>query len=241
MAGRKIACVIVMMACGMAGAQTTQPAAPRVSATRAAATNRAPAVPADYSSPKKAVASFLQATDEKSLRDALVIAPESRASVEAFVGVMVSTIALQKEAEAQFGSAAAQYFSKATDAQLQRRLKVVNDAELTMNGTDAASINLPPDEEARQSGGTIELKKIDGQWKIDAASMFGLAKTPPETTAKRVRMAETLTGVTEQMIKDMPKFLSAGDAYQEYWNRSKEAVTRLSGGTGTLAAPATRP
>src|SRR5690349_15705854 len=67
----------------------------------------------DLSEPRKALASFMKATDEGAMREAMVVEPASKGVVDAFLGVMVATIAVQKEAQAQYGPAAAPYFSKA--------------------------------------------------------------------------------------------------------------------------------
>jgi hypothetical protein len=184
-------------------------------------------VAADYSSPRAAVASFLRASDEAGLREALVIAPESRREVEAFLGPMIATLALQKAAQAQFGAPAAQYFSKQTDAWIARRAQDVENAPLDVQGDNAAILHLPANEELKHAGADIELHRVNGQWKIDAASMFKVRNTPPATLAARVQLAEAITAETRQMIKDMPKFLSAGDAFQEWWKRSVEAQQRI--------------
>lgn len=209
-------------------AQSTQPATPPSAASTVPA--------ADYSDPRKTLATFLRANDEKSLREALLIPPEHRPEIDAFLGVMISQLNLQKAAQAQFGTAAAKNFSQATDDLVRRRLATLQAAEVTLRGSDGATIELPADPEVRQRATTMHLKKVDGAWKIDAAAMFGVANTPPEVMASRLKLANALRAVSDQMIKDLPTFLSASDAFQEYWNRSKAAEAQLSG-----RAPATRP
>jgi hypothetical protein len=220
---------LLLLGSTAAWAQSTRPTAPPASPTTTSPV-------ADYSDPKKTLATFLRASDEKSLRESLLITPQHSREIDAFLGVMISQLNLQKAAQAQFGTAAAKYFSQATDDLVRRRLQALQAAQVTLRGTDGATIELPADPEVRQRATTMELKKVDGAWKIDAAAMFGVAGATPEVMASRLKLANALQAVSDQMIKDLPKFLSAGDAFQEYWNRSKAAEAQLSGRT-----PSTRP
>jgi len=188
------------------------------------------AAQADYSDPRKAVASFMKANDEPAMREAIVVTPASKAAVDAFLGVMVATINLQKEAQAQYGPAAAPYFTKATDAQIQARLKTVATAPMEVHG-DRATVALPADEAARQSAGTIKLRKVGSDWKIEAETLFGIDVSPADVTARRIKEADAIRGVTDDMIKEIAarKYAAAGDAYQAYFLRSNDAVKAARG------------
>ena len=94
---------------------------------------------ADYSTPKKAIASFLsavQSTDEKAIKDALVVAPEHEEAVDAFVKLIMATNKLQKAAETRFGEQADQYFGVNTK-QMESRLKAIEASEAKMVGDSA--------------------------------------------------------------------------------------------------------
>jgi len=117
---------------------------------------------------------------------------------------------------------------KATDAQIQARLKTVTTAEMEIHG-DRATVALPADEASRQSAALIKLRKVNGDWKIEADSMFGIDTSPAEVTARRVKEAQAIKQVSEDMVKEIAarKYPSAGDAYQAYHIRSNDAVKSL--------------
>jgi hypothetical protein len=209
---RRAAAALLLLLAPVAAAADSQPA------TRPAA---------DYSDPRRAVQSFLRAADDAAMRDALLIDPAHRQAIDSFLGVMVATTRLRTAAEAQFGAGAAKYFSAATDAQLDARIKAIDAAPLQVNG-DTATLAIPADEASRQSGGTVIVRKTPGGWKVDAATLLGVTGMAQDKLAARMKLADTITAVTNQMIQDVNarKFASAGDAYQEYWNRTREAAAR---------------
>jgi hypothetical protein len=193
-----------------------------------AQTRPATASVADYSTPKTTIKSFLTAPDEAGMRAALAFAPETQADAEAFLQVMVATTRLQKAAESQYGFSAAKYFSTSTQEQIDERVKSLDKALVEMSADGRkATVTIPANEAAKQSGAVIELNKNNDQWKIDAASLFGIGQSSKQVTAQRVVVAKSLTQVTEQMIKDLGKFASPAEAYHEYWNRSREALSQI--------------
>jgi hypothetical protein len=181
--------------------------------------------PADYSEPQATVRSFLLATDEASMRAALVITPESERDVEPLLAAMIATTKLQKAAEQQFGKAATEIFAAPTQAIIDARLKMLTKAPVTISG-DTATVSLPRDPQTRSAAATITLIKRDGEWKIDAASMLGVKTASRADNDRHAALARALTDVTDQMIKDIQanKFASATDAYREYANRSRLAL-----------------
>ncbi len=190
-----------------------------------AATSGPAAGHGDYSEPRKALASFMKAEDEAAMREALIVDPGSKGAEDAFLGVMVATIQVQKEAQAQYGTAAAPYFSKATDAQIQAKLRLVASAPVDVQG-DRATVHLPEDRAARQAATDVKLRKVGSDWRIEAASLFNIEGTPAEVTAQRVKQAEAIRKVSDEMVKEIAarKYPSAGDAYRAYMTRSNEAI-----------------
>ncbi len=83
------------------------------------------------------------------------------------------------------------------------------------------------------------LKKIGNEWKLDAGTLFNLANVPQETTAHRTALAAKLTAISEAMSREIAggKFPSAGEAYQEFWNRSLAASKELEGAGGGTTQP----
>ncbi len=136
--------------------------------------------PADYSEPRAAMKSFLRAQDKAALLDALVIAPADQADVGAFIDVMDQTTKLQKAAQAEFGVGADKYFSDVTGAELAAKIKSIDAADVRIDG-DSARVILPADEAAKQASSKVKLKKVGPDWKIDAASLFGLGSPAAAT------------------------------------------------------------
>jgi len=208
-----------------------------VAETGAAATQGGAGVAADYSEPKKAVASFLkavQSTDRKAIQDAIVVSPDQAAAVDTYLKLIFATNNLEKAAEVKFGDQAEQYFGISAK-QLEARLKAVDDAPVKTVG-DSAIISLPADETTNQPGGTIVLKKEGNLWKLDAATLFGLNNTKDQTD-RSLALAAKMIPVTDEMTQEIGagKFASAGEAFQEFWSRSLE-VAKQAGGATTLPA-----
>ena len=157
-----------------------------------------------------------------------------------FIDVMDQTTKLQRAARAEFGVGADKYFSDVTGAELAAKIKSIDAADVRIDG-DSATVTMAANEAAKQASSTVKLKKVGANWKIDAASLFGLgspaaatepaaamAATAPAATQKtatdrRVEIAHSITETTQQMVIDIKarKFASASDAYQEYWNRTR--------------------
>jgi hypothetical protein len=190
----------------------------------------------DYSDPRKTVAAFLlalQSTDPAAIKSALVIAPDDVKITDTIINLSVAQSKLRTAAEKKFGDPATQYFG-AVSSQIESRLQALQTAPLKITG-DSALLSVPADETAQQSAGTIILKKIGNAWKLDATTLFNLAAVPPEVTAQRVALAAKLITVTDGITTDITagKFPSAGEAYQEFWNRSLAVSRQIDAGTTT--------
>jgi hypothetical protein len=190
----------------------------------------------DYSDPRKTVAAFLlalQSTDPAAIKSALVVAPDDAKITDTIINLSVAQSKLRTAAEAKFGDPATQYFGAVT-SQIDSRLKALQSAPLKITG-DSAILSIPADETAQQSAGTIILKKIGTAWKLDATTLFNLAAVPPETTRQRIALATQLIAVTDGITADIAagKFPSAGEAYQQFWNRSLAVSRQVDAGTAT--------
>jgi hypothetical protein len=190
----------------------------------------------DYSDPRKTVAAFLmavQSTDAAAIKNAIVVAPGDEKITDTIVGLWVAQAKLRIAAESKFGDAANQYFGTVS-SQIESRLKTLQTAPLKMMD-DSAVLTIPADETAQQSAGTVVLKKVGAAWKLDATTLFNLAAVSKETTDRRVALAGKLIGVTDGVTADIAasKFPSAGEAYQEFWNRSLAVSRQLDAGTTT--------
>ena len=186
----------------------------------------------DYSEPKKTIASFLsavQSTDEKAIREAIVVSPEQAPAVDAYLKLILATNKLQKAAEKKFGDQAEQFFG-VNAKQMEARLKAVEDAPAKMVG-GSANNQIAADEATHQPGGTIVVKKVGDQWKLDAGSLFKLNETPKEQTEKSVSLAGKMAPLTDEMTSEIEagKFASASEAFQAFWQRSLELVKESAG------------
>jgi hypothetical protein len=194
---------------------------------------------ADYSSPKKTVGTFLnavQSTDERAIKEALDVPAEYEEAVDNYVKLILATNKLQKAAEGRFGEQADQYFG-VNAKQMEARLKAVEGAEVKMVG-ESAIIEIPADETTKQPGGTIVLKKMGNDWKLDAGTLFKLSETPKEQTERGMALSKKMIPLTEQMTTEIAggKFASAGEAYQAFWQRSLAVVKETAGGAATRPA-----
>jgi hypothetical protein len=219
-------------------ALATVPASGPTSAPAATAT--APAIPADYSTPAAAVKSYLRAlaaNDPAGIHDALV-APEARKEeLEALLSLTIAQGRLQREAKERFKSDGEKVFAgdPRSKPSLAAQLKAVDEAVVEATA-DAATVAMPA--EAGKAGEQIALKKIGSAWKLDAVALYSL---DAEKTAARVALARTLTTVTETTLKEMVtgKFVTASEAYQEYWLRMAAASKGATSAPATSSMPAT--
>lgn len=222
--------------CG--AAMATVPASGPASAPAATAT--APAIPADYSSPAAAVKSYLRAlaaNDAAGIREALLVPEARKEELETLLSLTIAQARLQREAKERFKSDGEKVF--AGDARskpsLAAQLKAVDEAVVEATA-DAATVAMPA--EMGKPSEQIALKKTGSVWKLDAVMLYSL---DAEKTAGRVALARTLTAVTETTLKEMVtgKFVTATEAYQEYWLRM--AAASKAAQTAPASSPATRP
>ena len=191
---------------------------------------------ADLSEPRSVAKAFLQAAltgDEKALRDSLTFAEAQGPAVETFLKMQLATAAIGKAAEAKFGEEGKKAFGVMSADDFAKRLKTIDDAKLTVAG-DTATIEIPADAGHRAQGGTLKLKKIGAQWKLEAAGIYGLDKATDEKDMNaRLEAVVRITELTTQIAKEIEegKFATARAAYEAYWSRF----------TGSVAGPATAP
>ena len=169
------------------------------------------------------------------MKDAVVTPADQEDAVQTFLAILVSGANLQKTATAQFGSEGTKAFGSAPAAALEARLKA-HTAEIKTTG-DSATLLLPADPANQQAAGAILVKKTGESWKSRRPrSLLGLSSVPAVQNAARLQLAKTLMTINDQVIRDIKagKYLSAADAYQDYWTRSRIASTAAT-------APASRP
>ena len=194
----------------------------------------------DYSDPRKTVQAFLvavQSTDAATIKRAIVASPEQEPIANTIIALWVAQAKLRIAAEGKYADQAGPYFGT-VNSQIESRLKTLQDAPMKITG-ESAILSIPGDEATQQSAGSVVLKKIGDGWKIDAGSLFNLANVPKETTDQRVALAKKLVTITDGMTTDINagKFPSAGEAYQEFWNRSLAASKQGDAGAGAATRP----
>jgi len=196
------------------------------------------AAPADYSTPKAAAKSFLDAVrraDTPAMKAAVFTPSDQLDAVDTFLTVLAAGTDLQKAATTQFGADGTKSFGSVSSTALQSRLAAIDAAEAHVTG-DTATIMLPADPATQQSAGTILLKKIGTAWKLDGPALFGLTPANAAQNAARLDLAKKLLKIDEEVSRDITagKYTSASDAYQDYWTRSRLAAAP------SATAPSTR-
>jgi hypothetical protein len=233
-----VACALALTGAAMASAPASGPAG-TASGAAAATTTAATSMPAaDYSTPTATVKSYLRAVnagDNAGIHAALQVSDEHKADLDALLSLTISQHWLQEAAATHFknGGDKVFYGDPKTRVTLADQLKVVDDATLDTAG-DSATLNLPASDVSKEPQ-KIALKKIGGEWKIDAVSLYSLDS---DKTPARVALAKKLAAVTDATLKDLAagKFGSSNEAYQEYWTRMKEASQALAPATSATAA-----
>lgn len=221
---------------GVAWGQATAPATQAVEAGGAATQqNAGGVVVASLPAPKQAVAKLLMAInkgDEAGLRGTLVMPEDAgsgqTAAAETLLKLLVGTSKLQAVAEQKYGPDGVKAFGVASTAQMESRLKGVEVGTLAVAASgDAATLTIPADPDKRYAGGTLVLKKVGGEWKVDAASLFhleGVKET--EEFKQRMALAGKLVELTGETSREIAagKYATAGEAYQAFMTRSVAAT-----------------
>jgi hypothetical protein len=191
------AALLIFCAGGAAGAMGAAPAA----ATQ-------PAV-ADYSSPKAAARSFVQALaagDSAGARAAVIANPQQLQSVDLLAMMAGSMKKLTDAAVAKFGDAGEAIAGQ--HARLEENLKQIEEAQVQING-DAATLASADQKQP------VTLKKQDGQWKVDMGSMPGTEQLTQAAGAIRA-MAKAATDTAGEINADQYKTVDAArDAFQK--------------------------
>jgi hypothetical protein len=198
-----------------------------------ATTQPAPAT-ADYSSPKAAAKSFVQALaagDSAGARAAVIANPQQMQSVDLLAMMAGSMKKLTDAAVAKFGengeSIAGQH------ARLEENLKQIEEAQVQING-DAATLASADQKQP------VTLKKQDGQWKVDMASMPGTEQLAQAAGAIRA-MAKAATDTAGEINADQYKTVDAArDAFQKKMMAAL-LVNMPHPATQPTTEPATRP
>jgi hypothetical protein len=232
----------VCAAAGPGPAPSTATAPAPLAAPPASSPASAPApVTADYSTPAAAAKTLLTAINKGNFAvvyDALTIPASHKTEIETLLAAMEASSRLQQAATTRFLTAGTTAFGTPTPETLAAQLQAVAAGPLTLTG-DAATLLVAADTASNLPGGTVEFKKIGGDWKIDGAAFFKLATEPADKTAARVELARQLTTLTDTMTQEIAagKFFSATDAFQEYWTRYLTLTHPAS--TATSSAPTT--
>ncbi len=205
------AVLLVCCLSGRVGAATTEPTA-------------------DYSSPKAAAKSFVQALaagDAQGARAAVIATPQQMQSVDLLAMMAGSMKKLTDAAVAKFGEAGESIAGQ--HARLEENLKQIDEAQVQING-DAATLASADQKQP------VTLKKQDGQWKVDMGSMPGTEQLSQAAGAIRA-MAKAATDTAGEIQADQYKSVDAArDAFQK-----KMMAALLANMPHPASQPTTRP
>jgi len=201
--------------------------APAPTSATAAAPAFTPVVTANYSTPKDAVKTFYQALNKRdfsTLRQSVEIPAAQAANISVLLDTMQATAEMQVAASTKFFAAGDKTFQKPTADELDAQLKSVDDGSVALTGS-TATLTLAANPAFNIAAGTVKLIKVGGDWKIDGTSLFKLDSEPAAKVAQRVALAEAMTTIARDVTKKITggTFLTATDAYQDYWTRSQAA------------------
>ncbi len=221
---------LVLYACAApAATPTTGPAsAPASGSASSPSVGGAGAVAADFSSAPAALKTFyraLYARDFKIVRQCINIPAPQQGNINALLDAMQATGEMQVAASNKFRDAGDKAFKKPTPGMLAAQLKAVDNAVPDTNG-NTVTITLTADEANGVSGGPVTLTQVGAEWRIDGVSLFRLDSEPAAKTAERVALAKALTDIAHDVTKKIDggkDYLTATDAYQDFWTRSQNA------------------
>jgi hypothetical protein len=173
-----------------AGAATTQPAA-------------------DYSTPKAAARSFVQALadgDTAAAEKAVIASPEQMKNVDLLATMAGSMKKLTDAAVAKFGEAGQSIAGQ--HARLEENLKQIDEAQVQVND-DVATLS------SEDQKRPVTLRKQNGQWKVDMGSMPGTEQLSQAAAAIRA-MAKAANDTAGEISADQYKSVDeARDAFQK--------------------------
>lgn len=217
----------------------------------------------DFSTPSAAVKSYLQASynqldlaqkqDDAAVTDTLILPADAgqKQAAQALLDLTSATAQLEHACADKFGAAVTtRTLGNSGRDLLVARLKTIDEARVTLTG-DTATMQIPEEEipedpatkrpASKQPAGTVILKKIGGDWKIDAASLWGLSAKSADQLKSMTSLTGKLTDATHQVAADVRagKFPSAKDAYNDLHTRIAEALPAApAAGPATLPAAA---
>lgn len=197
----------------------------------------------DYSDPRAAVRSFLLAVQSQGelgkkidLHEALAIPAAHQTEIDTLLDLMTAQGRLQQAAVEKFKGDGEKLFGTSAET-VAARLKAVDAAKMEING-ETATLQMPTTADKTE---TVNLRRVAGQWKIDALSMFHLEGMSADTLAANMQLSGKIAEITKKMSDEIlaGSFPTAGDAFQEYWTRCNHARQSLASGTASAGtAPA---
>ena len=216
---------------------------------RAADTAPAPVSTKDFSSPIAAIKSFLQASynqldlsqpqDDAAITNTMIIPDAQKNDVNAYLSLTSASAKLERASADIFGAAATStaLHDGGRDV-LAARLKYMDSASVTVTG-DTATIQIPEDKTNRIAAGSVVLHRVNGQWKIDAASLFSINNRTPKEISTQTDLLKKVSAITEQVTTDVraKKFTSARDVYAELQTRVAKVLSTASPSASPAAQP----
>jgi len=178
-----------------------------------------------------ALLAAVKTQDVAAIKKTLFIEAGQEGEVDAFLGLMRATDALQKSATAKFGAEQAKIFGAPTGAQIDARLAVLKDASVKIFD-DTATMTIAGDEKAKVPAGTLTFRKVEGAWQVEAKSLFMLNDSRKSKLAKV--LGELITAVGKEI--DAGKFVTANEAGQSLRERSVAAALAVERATSQPAA-----
>jgi len=201
----------------------------------------APAVSTkDFSTPVTAVKSFLQASfnqldlsqkqDDAAITNTLIIPDAQKTAILANLALTSSSAKLERACADVFGTAAtAKTLGSGARDLLTARLSSIEKAPLTITG-DTATLQIPADPSTRAAAGSVTLQRSNGEWKIDAASLFSLTGRSPAQLESQTDLLKKITTITDQLTAEVAakKYPSVRDAYAELQTRIAKVLPATS-------------
>ena len=123
-----------------------------------------------------------------------------------------------------FGEEGTKAFGKVPVDLSEGEVNAIRNAEMKMEG-DTARIVIVEDRNLGMAGGELMLKKIGGNWKVDAGSLLqkDLFQKAPEELKERVMMVGKMTSASGEVTREIEagKFATAGEAFMSFYKRAK--------------------
>ncbi len=235
---------LVLIAAGVYAAPATAPAPG--AATKPATT---PAVVVNLSTPSATLTTLTDAVaahDIKAVKSAILVTATDKEVADGLFHALDASFHFQDAVLARFGPDAAKALRSPEDleAAMAERRRLLKTADVAIHDDSAILTFHPPADSTLHVTHNLLLHKVAGDWKIDAASMFGL--DDPARAAKVRQSSALLNKIADLMDStaadiQQNKFSTMQEVRESMMPKLHDILAAAATAPATAPAPATQP